>query len=267
MKRFEREMHKIKMSRIGVMLAATGIGLAYAASAHAGFVDETASTPAAVPSTASAPDITVRSLGEVWPAASGQIVTQTGSRPKGVSIPRGKGHDIALSDMLPAIVPQTFTIDLGNVDRQQTAAWHGGQPWDRVLGEALSPLGNVEATIDWDRHIVALRHVSSISTAAGTPATAATPAAIPPVTPAPFALVAGQSFETQMQEWAKRAGWAVVWNTPDDWIVPHDSTYGLDFESAVKSVFDQMGDDGADVRADIWKGNKSVVVDKAGAQE
>jgi hypothetical protein len=87
---------------------------------------------------------------------------------------------------------------------------------------------------------------------------------VAPVPTITFTLLGGQSLETQLTGWAKRAGWSVTWNTPDDWIVPHDSSYGGDFQDAVKSVFTQLAEDGADVRADIWQGNKAVVVDKAG---
>ncbi|WP_422110844.1 TcpQ domain-containing protein [Burkholderia multivorans] len=36
--------------------------------------------------------------------------------------------------------------------------------------------------------------------------------ATPLTTQATFALVAGQSIQTQLQSWAARAGWTVVWD-------------------------------------------------------
>jgi hypothetical protein len=82
-----------------------------------------------------------------------------------------------------------------------------------------------------------------------------------------FSLQAGQSIQTQLQQWAKRAGWTITWNSPDDWIVPGDRAFGTNFEAATQSVFEQLSKNGADVRADIWVGNHSVVVDQAGASQ
>lgn len=82
-----------------------------------------------------------------------------------------------------------------------------------------------------------------------------------------YSLSGGQSLESQVLGWAKRAGWGASWNTPDDWIVPHDMSFGGDFESAITQVFKQLADNGADVRADIWRGNKEVVVDRAGGTQ
>lgn len=103
------------------------------------------------------------------------------------------------------------------------------------------------------------------STAAGTTQAPQIVVAAPPE--APFELSQGKSIEAQLQAWAKRAGWAISWKTPDDWVVPHNSAYGTDFEGAIQQVLAQLTENGADVRADIWKGNRSVVVDKSGADE
>lgn len=88
-----------------------------------------------------------------------------------------------------------------------------------------------------------------------------------PTIPDLFVLRTGQSLEGQLMDWAKRSGWSVTWNTPDDWIVPHDSTYTGGFEEAVTSVFKQASEDGGDLHVDIWRANKVVVVEKTGATQ
>jgi hypothetical protein len=90
-----------------------------------------------------------------------------------------------------------------------------------------------------------------------------------PIAPAgeQFALRAGESIQTQIQRWAKRAGWTLTWNSPDDWINPGDRAFGTNFETATQKVFEQLNKNGADVRADIWVGNHSVVVDQAGVSQ
>jgi hypothetical protein len=82
-----------------------------------------------------------------------------------------------------------------------------------------------------------------------------------------YALVAGQSLQTQLEAWAKRAGWSLTWNVSDDWIVPGNQSYGPAFAAAMQHVVEQLALNGADVRADIWSGNQSVVVHPSGATE
>ncbi|MGF6440600.1 TcpQ domain-containing protein [Paraburkholderia youngii] len=95
---------------------------------------------------------------------------------------------------------------------------------------------------------------------------------VPPATPVapaadPYVLVGGKSLQAQILGWGKRSGWAIDWRTPDDWIVPNDKAFSIDFEVAVRDVFDQASANGADVRVDIWEGNRSIVVDKTGAEQ
>ncbi|MGN6232404.1 MAG: toxin co-regulated pilus biosynthesis Q family protein [Trinickia sp.] len=262
-----------RINRVAALTMLTG-ALTWAVSAQAGFVNESPSPSA--PATASvaaaaavSASVVARPLTEPAPISAMHKLAQVGFRPSGIETPRGGGRDVALADMLPVIVPHTFTIDFGDVDRNQLATWSGGLPWDTVLADAIAPVPGVGVTIDWDRHVVSLRHlVLPPPSATPPPQVAAAPAAATvQAAGSTFALVGGQSLETQLQDWAKRAGWSITWNTPDDWVVPHDYAFSGNFQDAVQQVFTQLADDGADVRADIWKGNNAVVVDKAGAHE
>lgn len=266
-------MHK---RMIVAVLTAAGLGTGCVSSAYAGFVNETQPAVAAPASAASAPApaIAVQPLVDDLPVSTGRKVTQIGYRPSDDYVPRGKGRDIALADMLPVIAPKDFRIEMGDVDRSQRVSWSGGLPWDTVLTNAIGPLAEVHATIDWSQRVVSLHHggpspalaatvVNRSAATSGTGgASAGQVAAL-----APFELVGGQSLEIQLMAWAKRAGWAVSWNTPDDFVPPHDSSWGTDFQSAVTNVFEQLAANGADVHADIWKGkgDNTVVVDKPGA--
>lgn len=300
---------------VAIMPALLGL---WASAARAGFINDAAqealvaapalsvavTSPTAAPGavsvgpSASAPSVAA----SVLPGAAtqnsavigeGRRVTQIGFHPAEVTIPKGRGRNIALSDMIPVIVPHDFQVDMGNVEPTLLVTWSGGLPWDTVLTNAIAPLPEVHVTFDWDKRSVILRRgavnmpatpATAIAAASALAPTPALPAGPVPAKGAPmaslattsitadvapdhvvsFTLLGGQSLEAQLTDWAKRAGWSVTWNTPDDWIVPHDSSYGGDFEQAVKSVFTQVAEDGADVRADIWQGNKAVVVDKSG---
>ncbi|MCW5181829.1 toxin co-regulated pilus biosynthesis Q family protein [Burkholderia cenocepacia] len=106
--------------------------------------------------------------------------------------------------------------------------------------------------------------------AAPTPATGHAKASEPQVVIQPldqYELQAGQSIQTQMQQWASRAGWTLSWNSPDDWIVPGAKSYGPDFQAAAEAAFNQLGANGADIRVDIYVGNRSIVVNQTGASE
>ncbi len=97
----------------------------------------------------------------------------------------------------------------------------------------------------------------------GTPAASASlPPASPPVS---FALVAGESVESQLLAWAKRAKWNVLWSVQDAWVVPGNKDYGTDFESAVKSVTEDLAGNGADILGDSWRGNNMIVITQNGA--
>lgn len=266
-------MRKRPMRRIKTItaLATLAGGLAWTAAAQAGFVNEAPTSAPVMAAAAPVSAVASHPIADVSPIAATRKVTQIGFRPSDIELPRGKGRDVALADMLPVIVPRTFTIEFGGVDRNQLVTWSGSLPWDTVLADAIAPLPNVGVTIDWDRRVVTLHSMASLAgtsqPAAQQAPAAPTDGAVPTTTADTFALVGGQSLETQLQAWAKRAGWAISWNTPDDWIVPHDYAFSGSFQDAVQKVFTQLADDGADVRADIWKGNNSVVVDKAGAHE
>jgi hypothetical protein len=80
-----------------------------------------------------------------------------------------------------------------------------------------------------------------------------------------FDLQAGVSLEQQLQTWAQDAGWTLSWNLLDDWIVPGNSSYGTDFAQAAQRVIEQAAQNGADIRADLYPGNRSLVVHQAGA--
>ncbi|MCW3543783.1 hypothetical protein, partial [Burkholderia cenocepacia] len=99
-----------------------------------GFVNEAARQQQQLAAAGPAPEVAASPLTDAPVAlSSGRKITQVGMRPSNVSVPRGKGIDIALSDMAPAVIPRDFRLDFGNVNAQQLVTWNGGKPWDVVL--------------------------------------------------------------------------------------------------------------------------------------
>lgn len=82
-----------------------------------------------------------------------------------------------------------------------------------------------------------------------------------------YRLAAGMSLQTQLREWAQKSGWNVIWNLPRDWIVPGDAAYGPDFQAAATRVVQDLAAAGIDVRADLFTGNRTLVVHEAGESE
>ena len=88
----------------------------------------------------------------------------------------------------------------------------------------------------------------------------------PPVpAPKPLVLISGTSLEQQINEWAKRSGWTLVWNLQQDWIVPSGATFAGGFAKAAAGVIDALAKNGVDVRADVYRANRTFVVHLAGA--
>lgn len=82
-----------------------------------------------------------------------------------------------------------------------------------------------------------------------------------------YQLQAGRSLQTQLEEWAAHAGWSIDWNAPVSWIVPGGQAFGTDFVAAAKEVFDALITNGADIRVNMYKGNKAITVFQTGAGE
>ncbi|SEU40343.1 Toxin co-regulated pilus biosynthesis protein Q [Burkholderia cepacia] len=228
-------MHNTK---IVIVMAAFGIGIACAPSAQAGFVNEAAQQQQQLAAAGPAPEVASSPLIEA-PAApsSGRKVTQVGMRPSKVSVPRGKGTDIALGDMAPVVVPREFRLDFGSVDTQQLVAWNGGKPWDAVLTDAITPLGNVEATIDWKQRVVTFRRVASTVSMIAANGNANDVSAKPAV---PLAVAmrwevraSDVTLRQTLIRWAKDAGWQVSWEIGYDYPVQLEGSFTGSFENAV----------------------------------
>lgn len=103
-------------------------------------------------------------------------------------------------------------------------------------------------------------------------------AAVPPsspkvvVSPVPtqpvqqFSLIAGKSIESQIESWAKVAGWSVTWNA-GNWIVPHATSFPGDFVDAAGAVIKALAANGANIQATFYQGNNMMVVTGGGSNE
>jgi hypothetical protein len=285
-------MHK---KNIVSAVAAVCVGFACVPAAHAGFINEVPP-----PAPAAGPGVVVASVPgtalNVAPAASGQDAgaspnaagkpdtkpttvssSRNGGRfgeigfyPDDVAVARGRGRDIALSDMLLAVVPKGFHTDMGDADGTQVVTWSGGLPWDTVLANAISPLVSVGATIDWTQHTVVLRRIDAqavLANADGNSKAAgalSSSASSDPSVPHIWTIRQGYPIGKELTGWAKTAGWNLVWQMPRDVVAPATSTFTGDFPTAATEVVRTLAENGALIHARIFDGNHTVVVQGPG---
>jgi hypothetical protein len=278
------EMHR---KNIVSVVVAVCVGFACVPAAHAGFVNEVPpATPeagsgvvvASVPGTA----LSVSPAGSAAsanadPKAPGGPSTVTSSRnsgkfseigfyPDDVSVARGKGRDISLADMLLAVVPKGFHVDMGNADGTQVVTWSGGLPWDTVLANAVSPLASVGATIDWTQHTVLFRRIDPAMppVMAAEKSTASAPLSSEQPAPLVWTLRQGYPIGKELMAWGKTVGWNLVWQLPRDVVAPATSTFTGDFPTAATEVVRTLAENGALIHAKIFDGNHTVVVQGPG---
>ncbi|HJV75119.1 MAG TPA: toxin co-regulated pilus biosynthesis Q family protein [Noviherbaspirillum sp.] len=89
---------------------------------------------------------------------------------------------------------------------------------------------------------------------------------VPQPSPAPIAiqpiwtLTSGHTINQDMQAWASKAGWKLIWNMNQDWAVPATTNFTGDFQTAATTVINTMASNGALIRAQFYSGNKTLVV-------
>ncbi|MCQ0031470.1 toxin co-regulated pilus biosynthesis Q family protein [Burkholderia glumae] len=79
-----------------------------------------------------------------------------------------------------------------------------------------------------------------------------------------YRLEAGLPIDEQLRDWARRAGWTLLWNLEPGWIVPGAQDFGTDFRSAMDQAISSLADNGADVRGDGYQANHVFIVHHKG---
>lgn len=189
------------------------------------------SSPAVPPSSASAPDKVISASTPATPSASAQTGQQIGSADTNAAGPAaGTTQPPALGE--PQAKAQPVAGVAAGAD-QQALATPSAEP-------------ELDAQAKLVRMCAALDAQVEAQTKSGKPSA--------------FTLVRGLSIQQQIERWASSVGWNVDWNVGDSWIVPGDKPYGDDFAKAAQCAVFQLSQNGADVLADVWTGNRLVNV-------
>lgn len=90
----------------------------------------------------------------------------------------------------------------------------------------------------------------------------------PPVAPPPppeptWTLHRGLLIGDELNAWAKKAGWTVVWQLSEDWSVPSTTYLNGNFKTAVTKVITALSSNGADIHA-VFHTNNTVVISGTG---
>ncbi len=100
------------------------------------------------------------------------------------------------------------------------------------------------------------------------PPVAAAPAAdVPKAEPTEaWSLTKGKLVGQELAKWGERAGWTVMWQLASnrDIVVPADTTFEGDFQTAAADVIATLAANGFIIRTKFWEGNKTMVVTGAG---
>jgi len=80
-----------------------------------------------------------------------------------------------------------------------------------------------------------------------------------------WVLQPGETLRKQMDGWAKKVGWTIVWDSDHDLTVPALTTVRGQFEQAVTWAFKQLLADGVLFRVTFYEGNDTVVVQNVSA--
>ena len=194
------------------------------------------------------------------PATGVGRLVQVGAPMPGPAL-QGWADGVPLSLAMDQIVPSGWKLKMDGVDPNQSVSWRGGRSWHAILGD-LAYGNRIDARIDWVDQEVTLGRAGSLAPALvshstpGTPssnapirkeadssepvaAVIATPVAvtpIQPVAPPPPPVVAwtldpSKTLRENVEAWAKRGGWVVVWEGADYPVVAAASFQG-DFASS-----------------------------------
>ena len=93
------------------------------------------------------------------------------------------------------------------------------------------------------------------------------PTPLPPPPIPEWTLTAGDTIGHDLQIWADKAGWKVIWSMQKDWTVPASTIFSGEFPVVAGEVIKTLASNGALIHAQFYEGNKTMVVTGPGVSE
>lgn len=172
----------------------------------------------------------------------------------------GFGRDLKLLEAIKQIAPagwQVFLRDDFVYKPGQGVSWRGGRRWVEVL-DILANEQRLSVIVDWGKKTLYVgERVAQSRPVAKSDGEKAQM----------WTLKEGHTVGREIQEWAKGAGWKVIWNLGKDWAIPTKTTFSGDFKSAASEVIKTLAANGVLIRAQFYDGNRTMVVTGPGVAE
>jgi len=162
----------------------------------------------------------------------------------------GLGNNVQLREALSQIIPHSFVQDRNNLnpdDLDRKVSWRGGKLWVDTLKEVLQSYPWITAKVDTTNKVVTLQGATGQKDGV----TAAAPAAV-------WRIRRGERLSDAIDVWRKSAGWqGSYWEAPE-LESDMDQTFEGDFEGAIRQLVSALADQGIQIRALIYDGNKVI---------
>lgn len=177
--------------------------------------------------------------------------------------------DVRLGPALSLILPPVWTSNIAsNLDKVKVS-WDGGT-WLHALNH-IGKKSGILFTVNWNTQEVSAgdgvrsqQIVSSTVDGLHVPPASTTPAvAVPSFKPVQtWSLDKNTLILPDLQKWASKSGWAIVWKTKKDWSVPNTTVYTGDFPKAIISVVKDLNYDGATpaLHYKVWNNNNTITI-------
>lgn len=179
-----------------------------------------------------------------------------------IEVINGFARDVKLMDALKQIAPEGWHVFLKEeiVGKKLMVSWKGGRRWIEVLDILANDYG-LSIDVDWKKKniYVGEKQLSTVVKANAIPEKSVIK--IDNV----WTLTAGDTAKKDLEVWAEKAGWRVVWNLSKDWTVPASTVFTGTFEGAAADVIKTLASNGALIHAQFFEGNKTLVI--TGASE
>lgn len=90
--------------------------------------------------------------------------------------------------------------------------------------------------------------------------TSVAPRPVPAPVVSDWTLASNSLIGKQLVAWGNQAGWHVVWNARQDWVVANSTKFSGDFQKAASQVLEFMAAQGAPIHGTFYTGNHTLVV-------
>jgi Toxin co-regulated pilus biosynthesis protein Q len=194
------------------------------------------------------------------PAAKKNAIAQTGVPATAVDNIKGFAKDLPLTVVLGQIVPKGWRgyAKDGSIAELKTVSWSGtNRPWITVLNDVLLENGLL-ATLDWNRSEIMIER-DPLAQVSGPQAAKAVAAA-----QGTWVLASGRSLRSNMDDWAKKAGWSLAWDPLDlDYQVTNEVRLTgelLGEDGIIANVIKQYADAPRPLGVRFWSGNQVIEI-------